>query len=101
NQSFALKSKQVAAMSDSISLSTQLFNSARADYTEVLLTQRDALEAKIDLVELKQQQLSAFVKAYKALGGGAAPDGGKAMAASSNAHPSGLLRKILPFRGGS
>lgn len=101
NQSFALKSKQVAAMSDSISLSTQLFNSARADYTEVLLTQRDALEAKIDLVELKQQQLSAFVKAYKALGGGAAPDGGKAMASASNAHPSGLLRKILPFHGGS
>lgn len=70
NQSFDLKAKQVAAMSDSISLSTQLFNSARADYTEVLFTQRDALESKIDLIELKQQQLSAFVKAYKALGGG-------------------------------
>jgi outer membrane protein, multidrug efflux system len=69
-QSFNLKSQQVAALSDSITIAGQLFFNARADYTEVLFTQRDALEAKIDLVELKQQQLSAFVKAYKALGGG-------------------------------
>lgn len=70
NQSFDYKVKQVQAMSDSITLSSQLFNNARADYTEVLFTQRDALEAKVDLIELKQQQLAAFVKAYKALGGG-------------------------------
>jgi outer membrane protein, multidrug efflux system len=69
-QSYDLKSKQVQALSDSIDLSSQLFKNARADYTEVLFTQRDALEAKIDLYELKQQQLNAFVKAYKALGGG-------------------------------
>lgn len=70
NQSYVLKSQQVQALSDSIGIAGQLFNNARADYTEVLFTQRDALEAKIDLVELKQQQLNAFVKAYKALGGG-------------------------------
>lgn len=98
NQSFDLKSQQVAAMSDSITLSTQLFNSARADYTEVLLTQREALEARIDLVELKQQQLGAFVKAYKALGGGAGHDAGPAMASVTH---SGLLQKIFPFHGGS
>jgi multidrug efflux system outer membrane protein len=60
----------VKALSDSIAIAGQLFNNARADYTEVLMTQRDALEARMDLVELKQQQLGAFVKAYKALGGG-------------------------------
>lgn len=70
NQSYEKKSEQVKALSDSIAIAAQLFNNARADYTEVLMTQRDALEAKIDLVELKQQQLGAFVKAYKALGGG-------------------------------
>jgi len=70
NQSYEKKSEQVKALSDSISIAAQLFNNARADYTEVLFTQRDALEAKMDLVELKQQQLGAFVKAYKALGGG-------------------------------
>lgn len=70
NQSYEKKSEQVRALSDSIAIAAQLFNNARADYTEVLMTQRDALEAKMDLVELKQQQLGAFVKAYKALGGG-------------------------------
>ncbi|WP_395751543.1 TolC family protein [Prosthecobacter sp.] len=68
--SYDLKSQQVAALNDSITIAGQLFFNARADYTEVLFTQRDALEAKMDLVELKQQQLGAFVKAYKALGGG-------------------------------
>ncbi|GEP42071.1 TolC family protein [Brevifollis gellanilyticus] len=75
NQGYNLKTQQVQALSDSIDISGKLFNSARADYTEVLITQRDALEAKIDLVELKQQQLNAYVKAYKALGGGYNRDG--------------------------
>lgn len=69
-QGYEYKSRQVQAMSDSIMLAGQLFNSARADYTEVLFTQRDALESRVDLVEMKQQQLIAYVKAYKALGGG-------------------------------
>ena len=69
-QSYALKSRQVEALSDSATLSAQLFDSARADYTEVLLTQREAIEAGIDLVEIKQAQLTAMVKAYKAIGGG-------------------------------
>lgn len=67
---FDIKAQQVQALYDSIDIAGQLFNNARAEYTEVLFTQRDALEAKLDLIELKQQQLSAFVKAYKALGGG-------------------------------
>ena len=73
NQSYARKSEQVKALSDSIAIVGQLFNNARADYTEVLMTQRDALEARMDLVELKQKQIAAFVKAYKALGGGHHP----------------------------
>jgi outer membrane protein TolC len=37
---------------------------------EVLLTQRDALESKFELVETKRMQMSATVNIYKALGGG-------------------------------
>lgn len=69
-QGYELKSKQTEALVDSVSLSNRLFESARADYTEVLLTQREALEARVDLVEMRQSQLMAAVKAYKALGGG-------------------------------
>jgi multidrug efflux system outer membrane protein len=69
-QGYELKSRQVEALSDAATMSSQLFNSARADYTEVLLTQREALESRVELVEMKQIQLMATVKAYKALGGG-------------------------------
>ena len=37
---------------------------------EVLLTQKDALESKFELIETKKQQMNAFVNVYKALGGG-------------------------------
>lgn len=69
-ESFAIKSNQVDVLSSSIEISNNLFRTARADYTEVLLTQREALEAKMDLMEIKQKQLNAEVNIYKALGGG-------------------------------
>nr|WP_238566583.1 TolC family protein [Nonlabens ulvanivorans] len=68
--SYDLKLDQVEALTESIDISNKLFQSARADYMEVLLTQRDALEAQIDLVETKKNQLLANVSVYKALGGG-------------------------------
>ncbi|MDO6760667.1 efflux transporter outer membrane subunit [Tamlana sp. 2_MG-2023] len=69
-QSFDLKSKKVEALTRSIDISNTLFKSARADYMEVLLTQRDALESKFELVETKKEQMGAVVNMYRALGGG-------------------------------
>lgn len=69
-KTFDLKSKQVDALNESINISNDLFLSARADYMEVLMTQRDALESKFDLIETKMQQMSAMVNIYRALGGG-------------------------------
>jgi outer membrane protein TolC len=37
---------------------------------EVLLTQRDALESKFELIETKKMQMNAKVNIYRALGGG-------------------------------
>ena len=70
NKSYDLKGKQVKALTQSIDISTGLFKSARADYMEVLLTQRDALESKFELIETKKQQLNALVNVYQSLGGG-------------------------------
>lgn len=70
NQKFDVKKQQVAALNTSIEISNSLFQSARADYMEVLLTQRDALEARVELVETKMQQMHAVVNVYRALGGG-------------------------------
>jgi outer membrane protein TolC len=36
----------------------------------VLLTQRDALEARFQLIETKLKQMNATVNIYRALGGG-------------------------------
>lgn len=69
-KSYDLKSQQVEALTQSIDISTGLFKSARADYMEVLMTQRDALESRIELIETKQKQMNAMVNVYQALGGG-------------------------------
>lgn len=69
-KSYDLKSKQVTALTQSIDISNDLFKSARADYFEVLMTQRDALQSKLELIETKKQQLNAVVDIYHALGGG-------------------------------
>jgi len=69
-KSYDLKAQQVEALNQSITISGNLFRSARADYMEVLLTQRDALESKFELIETKKQQMNARVNIYKALGGG-------------------------------
>jgi multidrug efflux system outer membrane protein len=68
--SYDLRAQQVQALIQSIDISTRLFRSARADYMEVLLTQRDALESRFELVETKKQQMNAMVNIYQALGGG-------------------------------
>jgi outer membrane protein TolC len=57
-------------LTKSIDLSNDLFKSARADYFEVLMTQRDALESKLELIETKKEQLNAMVNIYRDLGGG-------------------------------
>ncbi|GAA4364302.1 TolC family protein [Hymenobacter saemangeumensis] len=70
DKSYAEQARQVQALNESVTISNSLFSSARADYTEVLLTQREALESKVDLVETRMQQLQASVSVYRALGGG-------------------------------
>ncbi|WP_375438095.1 TolC family protein [uncultured Hymenobacter sp.] len=69
-KSYDEKAQEVQALNQSTTISNSLFRSARADYTEVLFTQRDALESKFDLVETKMKQLNATVNVYRALGGG-------------------------------
>ncbi|PPK87233.1 NodT family efflux transporter outer membrane factor (OMF) lipoprotein [Neolewinella xylanilytica] len=67
---YRLKEEQVAMLDEAIEVSNKLFQSTRAEYLEVLLTQRDALEARTDLIETRKEQLAATVNLYQALGGG-------------------------------
>lgn len=65
-----LKSKEVVVLTESISTSVDLFKTGRATYLEVLLTQANALQARIELINVKKRQYNAVVNIYKALGGG-------------------------------
>jgi outer membrane protein, multidrug efflux system len=69
-QTYEFEAKQVEMLNQSIAVSNILFQSARADYMEVLLTRRDALESQMDLIETKLKQRLAVVNIYHALGGG-------------------------------
>lgn len=69
-KSYALKSQEVDALTKSIDISNDLFRSSRADYLEVLMTQRDALSSKLELIETKKKQLNAITTMYQSLGGG-------------------------------
>jgi NodT family efflux transporter outer membrane factor (OMF) lipoprotein len=75
-RSVGIKLEQVKALEESVNVARDLFNRpiveefARVEYVDVLLATRDLLEARTNLIETKQQQLSAIVNAYQALGGG-------------------------------
>jgi NodT family efflux transporter outer membrane factor (OMF) lipoprotein len=69
-KAYTVKSQEVEVLTKSIDISNDLFKSARANYLEVLMTQREALQSKLELVETKKQQFNSVTNMYKALGGG-------------------------------
>lgn len=69
-QLYELKDKEVASYTQSITIANDLFKSGRASYLEVLMSQRTALESKIELITTKKLQHQAAINLYKALGGG-------------------------------
>ena len=69
-RSVEIKKQQLTSLETSVDVATRLFQADRADYVDVLFSQRDLLDARTVIVQTKQQQLSALVNAYRALGGG-------------------------------
>lgn len=75
-RSVAVQQQQVSALEESVDVARNLFKNpldeafAKVEYVDVLLATRDLLEARTQMLETKQQQLTAIVRAYQALGGG-------------------------------
>lgn len=69
-RSIEVKKQQLASLEASVDSATKLFQNARVEYVEVLLAQREMMEARVVLIETKQGQLTAIVNSYQALGGG-------------------------------
>jgi multidrug efflux system outer membrane protein len=64
------RKKEVDVLNRSIETSSELFRTGRASYLEILMTQKNALQAKIELVNTQKRQYNAVINIYKALGGG-------------------------------
>lgn len=67
---YKLKMHESQILDQSINISTQLFSYSRSNYLDVLMIQRDALDARMDLIQAKENQLNTVVNIYKSLGGG-------------------------------
>ncbi len=65
-----LQEDQARSLEEANRISNILFFSARADYLEVLLTQRESLEAQNQWIESQKELIDANIGLYKSLGGG-------------------------------
>ena len=72
--SLDIKGQQLQALEASVDIASKLFVNARVQYMDVLFAQRDLADARMVYIETKQQQLTAVVDTYQALGGGLAPN---------------------------
>lgn len=66
----AVRNEQVELTASAIETSYELFRTNNATYLEVLMAQQNALNSRLDAIEVSQQQLNARVNIYRALGGG-------------------------------
>ena len=70
SKSIEIKKQQLKALEASVDVSGSLFQLARTEYIDVLLALQALFDARVVLLDTKREQLSAFVNAYQALGGG-------------------------------
>jgi NodT family efflux transporter outer membrane factor (OMF) lipoprotein len=69
-RSIEFKKQELDALEASVVSASNLFQAARVDYMDVLFAQRDMMNARMDLIDTKKEQLGAIVNTYQALGGG-------------------------------
>jgi outer membrane protein, multidrug efflux system len=69
-QQFSLKTEQSTTIEQAVGISSDLFRTGRANYLDVLTAQQNALETRLELVDLRLRQWQSSVNLYRALGGG-------------------------------
>jgi NodT family efflux transporter outer membrane factor (OMF) lipoprotein len=67
---YSIKLEETEVLKQSIYTSSELYKAGRATYMEILIAQKNALLAQIELNELKKRQGIAIINLYRALGGG-------------------------------
>ena len=66
----AVKTAEVAALTEAVRASDELFRTGRATYLEVILAQQNALQTELELTEVRKQRCISSIKLYTSLGGG-------------------------------
>ena len=69
-QIYKLKNEEVEILTTAIETCSELYLTGRANYIEIIITRKNALQSKLELIEIKQRQYKAAINIYKALGGG-------------------------------
>lgn len=64
------KTNEAAALDASVKISNELFLNGKANYLEVLMTQKNALQTNIDLIRIRKDKFITNIHLYKSLGGG-------------------------------
>ncbi|MCC6689899.1 MAG: TolC family protein [Bacteroidia bacterium] len=67
---YDLKKEEADILKKSIVTSGELFKSGRANYLEVITSQKNALQSQLGLINLYTRQNIALVDLYRAIGGG-------------------------------
>ena len=73
DQYYRLKQAEAQKLDHSIEVARELYYNNRCTYLDGLMDERDAMDAKMELLEAKEQQLSGMVDVYRSLGGGQNP----------------------------
>jgi NodT family efflux transporter outer membrane factor (OMF) lipoprotein len=68
--SIRIKRQQLQSLEAAVDVANNLFKNAQTEYLDVLTAQRDLRDGRVALIDAKQEQLTAIVNAYQALGGG-------------------------------
>lgn len=67
DQYYQLKTEESSKLDQSVNVARQLYLNSRCTYLDVLMDERDALDAKMERLEAKEQQLSSIVDVYRSL----------------------------------
>jgi multidrug efflux system outer membrane protein len=66
----AIAEQRVATLHKAVSDAGMLFKSGMATYLEIMIAQTNALQAELDLANIRRQHLTAMAELYRSLGGG-------------------------------
>lgn len=64
------KQQEVTTLQEAVSTSNDLYVAGLASYLEVILAQKNVLEAELELAETRKEQFFSVIDLYRALGGG-------------------------------